>query len=830
MNSNIERAKRVAGRSARKIRREIERRTRTDEIAAADGQSDTPPAEPDIPDTDSLRAKALRAFPGRTPGAPLVTVIVPNYNDRAFVGACIESVKRQTFPDFECIVIDDASTDDSVAVINAAIGGDERFVLIRHVVNGGLSASRNTGLRLARSEFVCFLDGDDFFAPENLAVRCDALLDHVNSPALVGVFSRIAECQEDATIDDPLDGHSGAIPHFVDHFSARGACPFNCHAPLLRTEAIRRFGGFDETMRHGAEDWEFWLRLLRHGYWFRGVDRILAAYRQKTASMVRAMPGAHLAEAERLLHSVQAPLAAGEALTGTPAVWDKPLGHYDARMALARRVLTFSGMAAVRSDDSLDEALDRLDPLLWTAVKRHMRVEHLVDSGIRRAFSVDSAEYLARQDEAGPIRRDILGRLDARYEKARRERAAEVSPDSGPQVLFVPTTAAHTALMRTEAGLLGPETSARFLSLEPHAEQSIGAGERDQLDVVGVNPFLLGENTPDVIVVSWPYGPLVSDLIDRVTAAGGQSVELLVDGVDRLDESPGTKAEIGVQAGGVAETMAARRRDRQPMNFGTISAQRASLAAIEEYPHLPADIEEMASFRDRHIGERCVIIGNGPSLNELDLSLLEGETTIGVNGIFYADLPEPLTYYVVEDTSVMKENLPAIREVTAGHKFFPTIYREMWEAPTDNVTFFTMNRGFYSKKSPNYCVPRFSLDASQRLYCGQSVTIINLQLAHWMGFAEVVLIGMDFSYTIPESAEREGDLITSTTDDVNHFHPDYFGKGKTWKDPKLERVRNNYQLAREIYEGSGRRIVNATAGGNLDVFERVDFATLFARS
>ena len=138
-----------------------------------------------------------------------------------------------------------------------------------------------------------------------------------------------------------------------------------------------------------------------------------------------------------------------------------------------------------------------------------------------------------------------------------------------------------------------------------------------------------------------------------------------------------------------------------------------------------------------------------------------------------------------------------------------------------------MNRGFYEKTSPNYCVPRFSTDISEKIYCGQSVTYVNLQLAFYMGFTDIYLIGMDFSYTIPKSAERKGDLIKSTEDDPNHFHKDYFGKGKTWKDPKLNRVKQNYLMAKLSYESVGRKIWNASFGGKLEVFERCDYNKLF---
>ena len=136
-----------------------------------------------------------------------------------------------------------------------------------------------------------------------------------------------------------------------------------------------------------------------------------------------------------------------------------------------------------------------------------------------------------------------------------------------------------------------------------------------------------------------------------------------------------------------------------------------------------------------------------------------------------------------------------------------------------------MNGGFYRAYDPSYCRPRFSTNAAEVLYCGQSVTIINLQLAYWFGFTEIALIGMDFSYSVPAGTEMQGQPSTpSAGDDPNHFDPRYFGAGKTWKDPKLNRVLANYGLAKSIFESDGRRIVNCTVGGHLEAFERVALA------
>ncbi len=810
------RARRQTGRLARRLRAEIDQRRSVSLV-----EETTVPEAP--VDVDDVIVRTRAVFDGHPSDAPLVSVVIPNYNDARFVAATIESVRRQSVRDFECLIVDDASTDESVSVITAAIADDDRFMLIRHVVNGGLSASRNTGMRLARGALICFLDSDDFFRTDNLAVRINAFADEAGDESLIGVFSRIAECSEDASIDDPLDGPSGGAPAFVDHISARGACPFNCHAPLLRTAPTRRMGGFDETMRGGAEDWDFWLRLLRHGYWFRGIDEILGAYRQKRSSMIRTMPGDHLAEAARLLGSVQEPLDPQRMVAGTPARYHEPLGRYDTKMALARRVLTFAGIAAQSSDDgsTLDVAIDRLDPVVWPAVKRHMRVTHLLNAGIRRGMAASPEEFEGRRPEADRIRKSIVRTLDQRSAEAISS-AESSEPAPCPTVLFVPETPEQiTRMSQVLARVQSAEVSAGLISLEPIADPGFAQVDVGDRSTIPINELLLSERTPEVVVVAWPHGSATSTIIDRFSAAGTEVVTLPSE-VARLEPAPGPQPRP-VTAEELVALVEGRTSGERSVRWTPPDPGRAALATIEEYPHLPADIADMASFRDRHRGERCVVIGNGPSLNSLDLSLLAGQTTIAVNGIFYADLPEPPSYYVVEDTSVMRENLEAIRTFDAGHKFFPTIYREMWEAPTDNVTFFTMNRGFYSKISPHFCVPRFSFDASQRLYCGQSVTIINLQLAYWMGFEEVILIGMDFSYTIPDSAERDGDLITSNDDDPNHFHPDYFGAGKTWKDPKLDRVRNNYQLVRSVYEATGRSILNATPGGSLDVFTRVDF-------
>lgn len=230
-------------------------------------------------------------------------------------------------------------------------------------------------------------------------------------------------------------------------------------------------------------------------------------------------------------------------------------------------------------------------------------------------------------------------------------------------------------------------------------------------------------------------------------------------------------------------------------------------------------------FKDRHKGATCVIVGNGPSLNQTDLGLIGRHQSFAVNGIFYKtdETGYRPNYYVVEDSHVIRDNVDRIRAYrpqAEGARFFPSRFRSTLSGGPDTY-FLNLNRGYYEERSEYFEFPRFSPDASKRVYCAHSVTLVNLQLAFLMGFTTVLLVGMDFNYTIPQSALVTGHVIESTEADPNHFHPDYFGKGKKWHDPKLDKVLRAYRLFKMMFEFDGRRILNATIGGKLEVFDRV---------
>jgi glycosyltransferase involved in cell wall biosynthesis len=104
----------------------------------------------------------------------LVSIVIPAYNVADYIGACLKSIQQQTYENWEVIVIDDGSTDQTVVAIQAVVGQDQRFRLIRQQ-NGGVSVARNTGIKAATGEYLAFLDGDDMWEPTFLTQLLDAV-------------------------------------------------------------------------------------------------------------------------------------------------------------------------------------------------------------------------------------------------------------------------------------------------------------------------------------------------------------------------------------------------------------------------------------------------------------------------------------------------------------------------------------------------------------------------------------------------------------------------------------------------------------------------------
>jgi hypothetical protein len=198
----------------------------------------------------------------------------------------------------------------------------------------------------------------------------------------------------------------------------------------------------------------------------------------------------------------------------------------------------------------------------------------------------------------------------------------------------------------------------------------------------------------------------------------------------------------------------------------------------------------------------------------MDLGFLRGEIVIGLNKIFlgfrkFCFYPK---YYVAVNTKVISQSAEALKQLTC-------------------VSFIAKHSGSLVPESGlvyhiDTIKPyaRFCHDVSRGVHEGWTVTYTAMQIAFYLGFSELILIGIDHRYQFTgrpnESQRLEGP-------DPNHFCPDYFGGGQDWDNPDLERSEESYQIARQEFEKDGRRIVDATVGGACPVFEKADYKKLF---
>ncbi len=136
---------------------------------------------------------------------PKVTVVVPVYNVEAYIEKCIQSIMDQTHTDFECLIIDDASPDDSINRIQPLISDDGRFQVVHHKQNQGLGQARNTGIEQAKGEYICFIDSDDYVEPDYLQLMYSTAMKHQAAMCVCDVYwhtgsqkQRIGKNQGDA--------------------------------------------------------------------------------------------------------------------------------------------------------------------------------------------------------------------------------------------------------------------------------------------------------------------------------------------------------------------------------------------------------------------------------------------------------------------------------------------------------------------------------------------------------------------------------------------------------------------------------------------------------
>lgn len=233
----------------------------------------------------------------------MVSVIIPTYNYAAYIGQTLDSLLNQTYENWECIVVDDGSSDDTRSVVEAYCKKDAR-IQYHFQENKGVSAARNLGLKKAKGSYIQFLDGDDLLQSNKLLKHVECLEKHSEYDM---VYGEVRYFSDDNIKDMRYSLNNHNETDWVPKLSGKGKLwlkelskknVFVIHAPLFRKKILDQIDLFDSRMK-ALEDWDFWMRLALKNFYihFETADNTFALVRAHAGSLSthkRSMTEGHL--------------------------------------------------------------------------------------------------------------------------------------------------------------------------------------------------------------------------------------------------------------------------------------------------------------------------------------------------------------------------------------------------------------------------------------------------------------------------------------------------------------------------------------------------------
>ena len=206
----------------------------------------------------------------------LVSIIVPCYNHAEFLDEALHSVLNQTYENWECIVVNDGSPDNTKEVATKWCERDKRFQYLEKK-NGGLSSARNAGIAMSKGEYILPLDADDILDESFLSIMVPEL-NQDQTLAIVSCYSKFFYKHKENIIHElkPV----GTTYHALLFENSLIA------TSLYRKICWEEVGGYDENMKNGFEDWEFWIAITKSGWTYKVVEEFLFYYRKQKQSML----------------------------------------------------------------------------------------------------------------------------------------------------------------------------------------------------------------------------------------------------------------------------------------------------------------------------------------------------------------------------------------------------------------------------------------------------------------------------------------------------------------------------------------------------------------
>lgn len=220
-------------------------------------------------------------------GIPAVAVLMPVRDAAATLEACLDSIQAQSFTDFELLVVDDASTDDSRALVAARAGPDPRIRLL-DAPRRGLVACLNEGLARARAPLVARMDGDDLMHVDRLAAQQEYLHRHPDVDVVASRVSAFPDARVEAGMREYLRWQNACMDGDAMRDEIYVECPITHPSAMFRRRTVIGDGGYRDG--EFPEDYELWLRLTRNGRRLAKIERCLLHWRQHDGSLSRRDP------------------------------------------------------------------------------------------------------------------------------------------------------------------------------------------------------------------------------------------------------------------------------------------------------------------------------------------------------------------------------------------------------------------------------------------------------------------------------------------------------------------------------------------------------------
>ena len=211
---------------------------------------------------------------------PVISIIVPCFNQAQFLDEALQSVFEQSFRNWECIIVNDGSPDNTEEVARKWLDCDPRFRYL-HQINEGLCSARNSGIKIADGQYILPLDADDRIGSNYLYLALEKFNDN---PSIKVVY-----CSADCFGE--INGRWELGTYSIANLAQRNI--IFCSAVYKKSD-WSRVGGYDKKMIYGLEDWEFWISVLKDGGDVFKITEVCFFYRVKVTSMVKNLKGENL--------------------------------------------------------------------------------------------------------------------------------------------------------------------------------------------------------------------------------------------------------------------------------------------------------------------------------------------------------------------------------------------------------------------------------------------------------------------------------------------------------------------------------------------------------